>query len=102
MGSGARPSRVRVWARQLAMAVLTLLIISLVAFLAMNRSAEQIARNVLGKGATHAQLEAYINSQGLDRPVLVRYVDWLQHYVQGDWGNTQLSDIPVKSLVVPG
>ena len=63
---GKRPSRVRAALQQFLMAVTTLLIISFVAFVAMNRSADQVARNALGKGATSEQLDAYVASHGLD------------------------------------
>lgn len=96
-----RPSRALAVLRQFIMAVTTLLIISFVAFLAMNRSAEQVARSALGKGATGEQLDAYVASNGLDRPIMIRYVDWLVSYMQGDWGNTMISDVPVKVVVLP-
>src|SRR5438067_13370841 len=90
-------SMTRVWAlvRQLLTSVLTLLLISFIAFMAMNRSGEQIARNALGIGVTDEQLQSFITVQGLDRPLLVRYFDWLGHYLQGDWGMTLTSKLPI-------
>ncbi|MDQ0664597.1 peptide/nickel transport system permease protein [Arthrobacter ulcerisalmonis] len=98
-----RKSMTRVWAlaRQLLMSVLTLLLISFIAFVAMNRSAEQIARNALGIGVTDEQLRSFITERGLDRPLFVRYFDWLGHYLQGDWGMTLTSNMPIKPLVLP-
>ncbi|MBT2514741.1 ABC transporter permease [Arthrobacter sp. ISL-30] len=98
-----RKSMTRVWAlvRQLLMSVLTLLLISFIAFAAMNRSPEQIARNALGISVTDEQLQSFITLQGLDRPLPVRYLDWLGHYLQGDWGTTLTSKLPIKPLVLP-
>ena len=96
-----RAARARALARQTAMALATLLLISAIAFAAMNHSPEQIGRNALGRTATPAQLHAYAASHGLDRPLIVQYVDWLWHFVRGDWGTTLTATQQVKPLVVP-
>ncbi|GAB7006928.1 ABC transporter permease [Nocardioides sp. AN3] len=82
------------------MALVTLFLISFIAFVAMNHSPEQIAKNVLGHGATSEQVDAYAAAHGLDRPLIVQYLDWLGHFVRGDWGNT-LTGESVKTLVMP-
>jgi peptide/nickel transport system permease protein len=99
--SGKRLPRARAVVRYLLMSVVTIVLISLIAFAAMNRSATQAARNALGKGATADQLHAYVAAHGLDRPLLIRYLDWLGHYLRGDWGNTTTSNLSVKTLVLP-
>lgn len=101
IGTGQRWVRGKSLARTFAMAVFTLFLISLIAFVAMNRSGHDIAINALGKGATPQQLQVYITEHGLDRNVLSRYVEWLGNYVQGDWGSTLSANLPVKSLVLP-
>lgn len=93
--------RTRAVAGHVAMTVVTLVLISFIAFAAMNRSPEQVARNALGKGATPEQLQAYVALHGLDRPLMVRYSDWLTDFVQGDWGVTLAANQPVKPLVLP-
>jgi len=98
---GKRKTRVWALARQLLTSVLTLLLISFIAFIAMNRSGEQVARNALGIGVTDEQLQSFIAEQGLDRPLLVRYFDWLVNYIQGDWGTTLTSKLPIQPLVLP-
>src|SRR5918997_1678867 len=37
---------------------------------------------------------------GLDRPLRVRYVDWLGGFVSGDWGQSPPLNTPVRPLVV--
>ncbi|XAS70092.1 ABC transporter permease [Micrococcaceae bacterium Sec5.1] len=101
VAGGRSMTRVLALSRQLLMSVLTLLLISFIAFAAMNRSGEQIARNALGINVTDEQLQSFITVQGLDRPLLVRYFDWLGHYIQGDWGTTLISKVPIKPLVLP-
>jgi peptide/nickel transport system permease protein len=93
--------RARTLVQTFGMAVVTLFLISVIAFLAMNRSGHTIALNALGKGATAKQLQVYVAEHGLDRNVLVRYFDWLGHYLRGDWGSTLSANLPVKSLVLP-
>jgi peptide/nickel transport system permease protein len=98
---GKRLARPRAMARYLAMAVITLVLISFIAFAAMNRSATEAARNALGRGATGEQLQTYVAAHRLDRPLVVRYLDWLGHYLRGEWGSTVTSNLPVKTLVLP-
>jgi peptide/nickel transport system permease protein len=82
------------------MALVTLLLISFIAFLAMNHSSDQIGRNALGHTASRAQLNAYAKAHSLNRPIVVQYFDWLSHFVRGDWGTT-LTGQQVKPLVLP-
>lgn len=100
-GVGGSLARTRALTRHLLMTAVTLLLISFVAFAAMNRSAEQVARNALGRGASPDQLDAYIQIHGLDRPLMTRYLDWLSNYVTGDWGSTLNAGLPIKPLVLP-
>jgi peptide/nickel transport system permease protein len=87
--------------RTFVTAVLTLLLITFISYLAMNRSSEKVAKSALGRSATPEQLNAYVAQHGLDRSVLVRYLDWLGHFLTGDWGLTLTSQLPVKDQVVP-
>lgn len=98
--SGGGAARARALIRQAGMALLTLLLISLISFAAMNHSPQQIARNVLGRGASPAQVQAYSAAHGLDRPLMIQYLSWLGHFVRGDWGLTLVNQ-QVKPLVLP-
>jgi peptide/nickel transport system permease protein len=99
--SSGGTARARAFVRQLAMALLTLFLISLISFAAMNHSPAQIARNVLGRTATSDQVHAYAKLHGLDRPLPVQYLDWLGHFVRGDWGMTLTAGQKVKPIVLP-
>ncbi|RNM12056.1 ABC transporter permease [Nocardioides pocheonensis] len=96
-----RAARARALSRQLAMALLTILLISFISFFALNHSADQLGKNVLGRQASRAQLDAFAASRGLDRPLIVQYLDWLWHFVRGDWGTNLAGTQPVKPLVLP-
>lgn len=103
--SAAEPPRARSRAmavgRYVLSSLITLLLMTFIAFLATSRSGETIARNVLGKSATQEQLDAFVQANGLDRPVVVRYLEWLWNALHGDWGTTLATKLPVQDLVIP-
>jgi peptide/nickel transport system permease protein len=60
------------------------------------------AQLVLGLEPSRASLEALRAQMGLDRPLLVQYVDWLWHVVQGDLGRSiSQGNRPVADLIFP-
>ncbi len=94
--------RLRAIAKQVASALLTLLVISIVTFAATNvKSPEDVARNALGRETTDEQLQAYLEERGLDRPIHVRYVDWLGDFVRGDWGVSAVTNRSVRDDILP-
>lgn len=86
---------------RLAFAAMTLVAISLVTFLATNIVPADPARAALGKFATPEQIAAYNEQQGLDQPVVQRYVTWVDAVVHGDWGTSVLSKQQVTDMVIP-
>jgi peptide/nickel transport system permease protein len=54
----------------------------------------------LGEYATSEQIEAVRHELGLDRPILVQYVNWLFQLVQGDFGQSLVSQLPVRQLIL--
>lgn len=100
------PSRRFGWigtvARQIAVALLTLFVISLVTFAATNyKSPEEVARAALGREAANVQLEAYLKEHGLDEPIYVRYGNWLGDFVQGDFGTSPVTGRSVRDDIGP-
>jgi peptide/nickel transport system permease protein len=94
--------RARAIARQVGSALATLLVISIVTFGATNiRTPTDIAHEKLGKEITPAQITAFAQKYGLDKPVYERYGIWLWHFAQGDWGTSFVTDQPVLPSVVP-
>lgn len=45
------------------------------------------------------QYEALVHSYGLDRPIIVRYGDWLLDLAHGDMGSSLVQKIPVARLI---
>ena len=64
----------------------TLLVVSFIVF-AMNEFAPgDVARKILGAYATQEQVDHLTREMGLDRPLLVRYVEYLGKLARGDLG----------------
>lgn len=85
----------------LLLAVQTLVLISIVTFLATNVVPGDPARAALGRGASTAQLDAYRHQQGLDRPPVERYFRWLGQMTRGDWGSSVTTGLRVRETVQP-
>jgi peptide/nickel transport system permease protein len=87
---------------RLAVAIGTLLLISIITFAATNAVPSDPARSALGKTASQADLAQYRKQEGLDRPLVPRYFLWLGNYVRGDWGTSVLANkTRVSSEVIP-
>jgi peptide/nickel transport system permease protein len=97
-----RSPRARAIARQLAAAVATLLVISIVVFGFMSlRTPSEIAHQKFGNQITPEQITAFAQSVGLDKPVWERYGIWLSHFVRGDMGTSFVTNSPVSDNVIP-
>ena len=86
---------------RLSALVLSLLVASLLIFVALNALPGDATSAILGTNADPvavAQLRARL---GLDRPLLVRYVSWLAGLLRGDLGTSLVSGDAVSSLILP-
>ena len=74
---------------RLALGLLTLLLVTIVVFVATQALPGDAARSILGKEATNvARYEALRSQLGLDRPVLTQYTSWLGDVALGDFGTS--------------
>src|SRR3712207_6383806 len=92
--------------RRAATLVVTLLVVSVLAFLIPYAGEGDPARKILrarlnDPALTDAQVEALTAELGLDRPLVVQYLDWLGDIVSGDFDFSFTSRTPVQELVVP-
>lgn len=71
--------------------------VATVTFLLMSSTGGNPARNILGEGATEAQVAAKAAELGLDQPLYARYFDWLSGAVRGDFGSSWFTNEPVMS-----
>lgn len=79
--------------------IITLLLISFAAFLALQVIPGDPALSVLGMDATEEQIAAFHRELGLDRPLLVRYGNWLADFLLGDMGISYQYRTPVSGLL---
>ncbi len=84
--------------KRLGVGALVMLTISALVFTLTNVAADP-ARTIAGEGATAADVEAVRLSYGFDRPIPVRYVEWLGGIVQGDLGDSYRQRRPVSTVV---
>ncbi len=92
--------------RRGATLVVTLLVVSVLAFLIPYVGEGDAARKILRARVNDpalepAQVEALTRELGLDRPLHVQYLEWLGQVVGGDFGFSFTSRTPVQELVVP-
>ena len=87
------------FAKRLGYLLLTMLSVSLIIFLVNEYSPGQVTRKILGPFATQEQVNMLTEQMGLNRPVLLRYVIWLGHILQGDLGKSTLWGVPVNDII---
>ncbi len=81
--------------------VISLLVASLLIFLATNALPGDIAQVILGTNAAPGEVEALRQRLGLDRPLGTRYLEWLGGVVRGDFGTSMISGRDVVSQIAP-
>lgn len=87
--------------KRLGLGIVTLLVISIIIFGAVELLPGDVAQAVLGMGATEETVSAMREQLGLDRPVMVRYFEWLQGAVTGDFGSSLITQTPVTESIGP-
>lgn len=86
-------------AKKLIALIITLFIVSLLAFLAFQIISGDPATRMLGTEATPEALAALRAKLGLDRPVVLRYWSWLTGALRGDFGTSYSYSIPVAEML---
>ena len=89
----------RFLARHLLFLLLTLLVVSLLVFTLNEFSPGAVARKILGAYATQEQVELLTRQLGLDRPLLVRYADYVGKVARGDLGYSARFKAPVTGVI---
>jgi peptide/nickel transport system permease protein len=74
--------------RRLLYLLPVLLAVSLLTFLIASLLPGDLAYVILGDQATPEKVEALRHDMGLDQPILIRYLGWLGHIFQGDFGRS--------------
>src|SRR2546428_12897578 len=85
--------------KHLLFLLLTLLAVSFLVFTLNEFSPGAAARKILGAYATQEQVDLLTRQMGLDRPVLVRYVEFIGKLASGDLGESTRFKVPVKDII---
>ena len=86
-------------AQRLALGLLTLLVVSLIIFLAVEALPGDLAEVILGQAATEETVAAIRREFGLDLPWYQRYVEWLWGMLQGDMGKSLANKREIAELI---
>lgn len=85
--------------RRVVQAVVVLLCISLIVFVALHLTGNPAAAMLRGGNPTRADIVAMEHQLGLDKPLPVQYVIFLENAVQGNLGTSYYYQSPALSLV---
>ncbi len=85
--------------KRLGLLVVTLLLVTILAFLAFSILPGDPTTSILGVDATAEQIAALRARLGLDLPLWQRYLNWLGGLVTGDLGQSYNYAVPVAQLL---
>ncbi|MBI2257182.1 MAG: ABC transporter permease [Proteobacteria bacterium] len=85
--------------KRMALLAFTMLVVSALVFAAFEFTPGQVARKVLGPFATQDQVDRLTEELGLNRPVVVRYGEWLGNTLTGDLGYSTLYKTDVNKII---
>lgn len=78
----------RLFAQKIAAVVLTLLLASVVVFVVLEILPGNAAQVMLGADADPEAVAALAHQLGLHQPAVLRYIQWIGNFLQGDMGNS--------------
>ncbi|WNJ92490.1 ABC transporter permease [Bosea sp. 685] len=84
--------------KRLGLAVLVALTVSALAFILLRLSGD-VAVAIAGEGAQQADIDLIRETYGLNRPIIIQYLDWLWRTLQGDFGTSIYFKTDVAALV---
>ncbi|MAW87516.1 MAG: ABC transporter permease [Phyllobacteriaceae bacterium] len=87
--------------KRLGLGLLTLFVVSILIFFAVELLPGDIAEAVLGQSATPETVAALREQMGLNQPAPIRYLDWLGGALTGDFGTSLVSGERVSAAIGP-
>jgi peptide/nickel transport system permease protein len=87
--------------KRLGLGLITLFLLSLIVFALSQLLPGNVGRAVLGQFASQGSVDAMNHEIGVDRPAVVQYLSYMKGFVQGDFGNSLATQVPVWSLLHP-
>jgi peptide/nickel transport system permease protein len=89
----------RFFLKHLLFLLLTLMVVTFLVFVLAELTPGDVARKYLGAYATQEQVDLLTRQMRLDRPVVVRYVEYIGNVVSGDLGNSTRFRVPVRDIL---
>lgn len=86
-------------AKKLFTLIITLFIVSLLAFLAFQLIPGNAALTRLGTNGSPEQLQVLKEELGMNRPLVVQYGSWLGNFLRGDMGTSYTYNMPVADML---
>lgn len=87
--------------KRLLFMIPSIIVITFLTFFIMSKSAGSPGSVALGIQASPEDIAAYNHAVGYDRPLLVRYGEYMLGVVQGDLGTTYKTETPVANVLLP-
>ncbi|HEY1383337.1 MAG TPA: ABC transporter permease [Dongiaceae bacterium] len=86
--------------KRLGLSLVTLWLLSVMAFMGAQVLPGDIGRAMLGPFADQRAVDALNHEMGTDRPVLVQYADWVSKFAVGDMGKSYAYRAPVAPFLM--
>ncbi|MGE3830181.1 MAG: ABC transporter permease [Parvibaculaceae bacterium] len=86
--------------QRLSLGLITLFVVSLIIFSAIEFLPGDFAKAILGQSATPETVEAFQKELGLDKPAVERYLHWIGGVLQGDFGSSFSSRVGFRRTVI--
>jgi peptide/nickel transport system permease protein len=86
--------------QRLGLGLITLFVVSLIIFSAIEFLPGDFAQAILGQSATAETVEAFQKEIGLDKPPVERYINWIGGVLQGDFGSSFSSRVGFRRTVL--
>ncbi len=86
---------------RVALAGVTLLLVSLIVFMMLEVLPGDVASRILGRDATPETLAQLRAELGLNQPAALRYLQWIGGLLTGDPGKSLVSQRPVADILAP-
>ncbi|MFH1935577.1 MAG: ABC transporter permease [Pseudomonadota bacterium] len=90
---------IKVILQRLGLGLLTMFVVSMLIFFAVELLPGDIAQEILGQAATEETVAAMRQKLGLDKPPILRYKDWIGAALTGDLGESLASGRQVSQLI---
>jgi peptide/nickel transport system permease protein len=87
------------FAKRLGYLVLTMFVVSFAIYMISEFTPGDVARKILGPFATQRQVELLTEQMGLNRPVFIRYFEWIGRILTGDLGYSTVYKTEVNNII---